>query len=68
MVVCAGLQSDRIARASGESRFPKIVPFYGDYFMLAHQQAQRVNGLIYPVPDLHYPSWGCTSLPDMTVR
>ncbi|MGO1522648.1 MAG: L-2-hydroxyglutarate oxidase [Nesterenkonia sp.] len=58
VVVCAGLQSDRIARASGESRFPKIVPFYGDYFMLAHQQAQRVNGLIYPVPDPRYPFLG----------
>lgn len=58
VVVCAGLQSDRLARASGESRFPKIVPFYGDYFMLSPQKAQQVNGLIYPAPDPRYPFLG----------
>ena len=58
VVVCAGLQSDRLARASGESRFPTIVPFYGDYFMLARPKAQQVNGLIYPAPDPRYPFLG----------
>lgn len=58
VVVCAGLQSDRLARASGQSRFPAIVPFYGDYFMLAREHAAAVNGLIYPVPDPRYPFLG----------
>lgn len=58
VIVCAGLQSDRLARASGESRFPRIVPFYGDYFMLAEPKADLVNGLIYPVPDPRYPFLG----------
>lgn len=58
VITCAGLQSDRIARTSGEPRFPKIVPFYGDYFLLAAQQANRVRGLIYPVPDPRYPFLG----------
>lgn len=58
VITCAGLQSDRIARSSGEPRFPKIVPFYGDYFLLASHHADRVRGLIYPVPDPRYPFLG----------
>lgn len=57
-IACAGLQSDRLARASGESPTPKVVPFFGDYYMLSNQQAERVNGLIYPVPDPKYPFLG----------
>lgn len=57
-IACAGLQSDRLARASGESPTPKVVPFFGDYYMLSDQQAERVNGLIYPVPDPKYPFLG----------
>lgn len=58
VITCAGLQSDRLARASGEPDFPKIVPFYGDYLLLAGQHADRVRGLIYPVPDPRYPFLG----------
>lgn len=58
VVVCAGLQSDRLARASGQSRFPKVVPFYGDYLLLSPEKAALVNGLIYPVPDPRYPFLG----------
>ena len=58
VITCAGLQSDRLARASGEPRFPKVVPFYGDYFMLAEHKAAQVRGLIYPVPDPRYPFLG----------
>lgn len=58
VITCAGLQSDRLARASGEDAFPKIVPFYGDYFMLSQEKAALVNGLIYPVPDPRYPFLG----------
>lgn len=58
VIVCAGLQSDRLATTSGEPRFPKIVPFYGDYFMLARERADQVRGLIYPVPDPRYPFLG----------
>lgn len=58
VIACAGLQSDRLAQASGESRFPKIIPFYGDYFMLTKHKAAQVRGLIYPVPDPKYPFLG----------
>ena len=58
VITCAGTQSDRLARDSGEETFPKIVPFYGDYFMLSKEKAAQVNGLIYPVPDPQYPFLG----------
>lgn len=58
VIVCAGLQSDRLARLAGEPRDPRIVPFFGDYFLLPEAQEHLVNGLIYPVPDPRYPFLG----------
>lgn len=58
VITCAGLQSDRVAMAAGEPADPRIVPFYGDYFLLAPAKAHLVNGLIYPVPDPRYPFLG----------
>ena len=58
VLVCAGLQSDRLARASGARREPAIVPFRGDYWRLRAQRATLVRGLIYPVPDPRLPFLG----------
>ncbi|MBT2266068.1 L-2-hydroxyglutarate oxidase [Rhodococcus erythropolis] len=58
VITCAGLHSDRVARGAGDSTFPKIVPFFGDYFLLAPEKASLVKGLIYPVPDPKYPFLG----------
>ena len=58
VVVCAGLQSDRLAARSGESRTPTVVPFFGQYFILDEAYSDAVNGLIYPVPDPKYPFLG----------
>ena len=58
VITCAGLQSDRLARRAGDPRDPRIVPFYGDYFLLAPDKTHLVNGLIYPVPDPRYPFLG----------
>lgn len=58
VIVCAGLQSDRVAQLSGESREPRIVPFYGDYYLLDDSKTHLVNGLIYPVPDPRFPFLG----------
>lgn len=58
VIVCAGLQSDRVAGLAGGSRSPRIVPFYGDYVLLGPEQERLVNGLIYPVPDPRYPFLG----------
>jgi (S)-2-hydroxyglutarate dehydrogenase len=57
-VVCAGLQADRLARASGEDPEPRIIPFRGEYFRLATDRRDLVRGLIYPVPDPSLPFLG----------
>ncbi|TYC14055.1 L-2-hydroxyglutarate oxidase [Actinomadura syzygii] len=58
LVVCAGLQSDRVARLAGDARAPAIVPFRGEYYRLAPSRTDLVRGLIYPVPDPRYPFLG----------
>lgn len=58
VIACAGLQSDRLARRAGDAEFPRIVPFFGDYFLLRESKRSLVNGLIYPVPDPRYPFLG----------
>jgi L-2-hydroxyglutarate oxidase LhgO len=58
VIVCAGLQADRLARASGEPAEPRIVPFRGEYWQLRPERASLVNGLIYPVPDPALPFLG----------
>lgn len=58
VIVCAGLQSDRIAEASGASKYPLIVPFYGSYYKLNDLDSRLVSHAIYPVPDPRYPFLG----------
>jgi len=58
VINCAGLQSDRLAKNSGDAREPRIVPFFGEYFLLRPERSGLVNGLIYPVPDPRYPFLG----------
>jgi L-2-hydroxyglutarate oxidase LhgO len=58
LVLCAGLQSDRLGRLAGDLRDPVIVPFRGEYQRLLPARAHLVHGLIYPVPDPAYPFLG----------
>ncbi|MGZ5418164.1 MAG: L-2-hydroxyglutarate oxidase [Nocardioides sp.] len=58
VVTCAGLQSDRLAHSAGDDREPRIVPFFGDYVLLAEDQRDLVRGLVYPVPEPRYPFLG----------
>lgn len=58
VVNCGGLHSDRLARLGGAKFATKIVPFRGEYFELAAEARQLVNGLIYPVPDPRFPFLG----------
>jgi (S)-2-hydroxyglutarate dehydrogenase len=58
LVLCAGLQSDRVARAAGDDREPRIVPFRGEYFRLKPEREALIRGLLYPVPDPAYPFLG----------
>ncbi|WP_428830970.1 L-2-hydroxyglutarate oxidase [Brevibacterium picturae] len=58
VIVCAGLQADRLAARSGEAKNPTVVPFFGQYYILEPRFNDDVNGLIYPVPDPKYPFLG----------
>lgn len=58
VIVCAGLESDRLARASGQDAEPRIIPFRGEYWKLRPERAELVRGLIYPVPDPALPFLG----------
>ena len=58
LVACAGLESDRLARAAGLDPGVRIVPFRGDYYALAPAARPLVRGLIYPVPDPELPFLG----------
>jgi L-2-hydroxyglutarate oxidase LhgO len=62
LVICGGLQADRLARLAGDRRDPIIVPFRGEYCRLVPERAGLINGLLYPVPDPAYPFLGvhCT--------
>ena len=58
VVLCAGLQSDVLARRAGNTDGPAIVPFRGEYWRLVPERTGLVRGLIYPVPDPRYPFLG----------
>jgi L-2-hydroxyglutarate oxidase len=58
LVVCAGLQSDRMARLAGLLITHRIVPFRGEYYGLPPERAGIVKRLIYPVPDPGVPFLG----------
>jgi L-2-hydroxyglutarate oxidase LhgO len=58
LVACAGLASDRVARMAGLPLDVAIVPFRGEYWMLAPHSAHLVKHLIYPVPDPAFPFLG----------
>ena len=49
VITCCGLQSDRVAKMSGCSSEPRVVPFRGEYLILNPSKAHLVNGNIYPV-------------------
>ena len=58
VIVCAGLQADRVARLAGDADDPAIVPFRGEYLRLVDARRHLVRRLIYPVPDPALPFLG----------
>jgi (S)-2-hydroxyglutarate dehydrogenase len=60
LVVCAGLQSDRLARLAGLPlpHDARIVPFRGEYYQLPESKRDLVHHLIYPIPDPDLPFLG----------
>ncbi len=58
VVNCAGLYADTLARMAGLPVQSQIVPFRGEYFVLAQEAEHLCRGLIYPVPDPRFPFLG----------
>ena len=58
VVVCVGLQSDRLARQTDPDLPLRIVPFRGEYYELKPEAQGLVRHLIYPVPDPAFPFLG----------
>lgn len=58
LVICAGLQSDRVAGLAGGESEPAIVPFRGEYLQVDPAKQDLVRGMVYPVPDPAYPFLG----------
>lgn len=58
LVVCGGLESDRLGRLVGGPSTPRIVPFRGEYMSVVAAKREHVRGMIYPVPDPRYPFLG----------
>lgn len=58
LVICAGLQADRLARKDGVNLPERVVGFRGDYYELENHAKHKVRNLIYPVPNPKFPFLG----------
>ncbi len=58
LIVCGGLQADRLARMAGMRIDFRIVPFRGEYFKLPPSKNHIIKHLIYPAPDPTLPFLG----------
>lgn len=70
IINCGGLQADRIAKMAGHKPSLRIIPFRGEYYKLREEARNKVNGLIYPLPDEDFPFLGvhCTKTVDGEVE
>lgn len=58
LIVCGGLQADRLAKIAGMKIDFKIIPFRGEYFKLPPSKNMIVKHHIYPAPDPTLPFLG----------
>ncbi|MEM8743150.1 MAG: L-2-hydroxyglutarate oxidase [Pseudomonadota bacterium] len=58
LIVCAGLQGDRLAMMAGIDIDFRVLPFRGEYYEVNRKRADLVKHLIYPVPDPSLPFLG----------
>lgn len=58
LVVCGGLQADRLSRMADGVDGPRIVPFRGEYLRVVPEKQDLVRGMVYPVPDPRFPFLG----------
>lgn len=58
LINCGGVWSDDLARYAALPMKEKMIPFRGEYFCLKEPMAQKIKGLIYPVPNPQFPFLG----------
>lgn len=58
MIFCGGLFADRLAKKDMVNLKEKVVGFRGDYYKLAEHAKEKVQNLIYPVPNPSFPFLG----------
>jgi len=58
LVVCSGLEADRIARMLCIDIDFQIVPFRGEYYRLPARHNKIIKHLVYPIPDPDLPFLG----------
>jgi L-2-hydroxyglutarate oxidase len=58
VVVCAGLQSDRLTQKAKQEMPLRILPFRGEYYKFTSSAPKLVSNLIYPVPNPSFPFLG----------
>lgn len=58
LVVCGGVQADRLAAMAGLKPDFRIVPFRGEYYRLNARHNDIIQHLIYPIPDPDLPFLG----------
>lgn len=58
LIVCAGLQGDRLAMKAGLDIDFRVMPFRGEYYRISSRRGELVKHLIYPVPDPSLPFLG----------
>jgi L-2-hydroxyglutarate oxidase len=65
LIVCGGLQADRLARLHGLEIDFRIIPYRGEYFRLRPGLEDLVLHLVYPIPDPALPFLGVHLTPDV---
>lgn len=58
LIVCGGIQADRLATMAGVGDGFAMVPSRGEYYRLRSTRAGLIRSLIYPVPDPSLPFLG----------
>lgn len=58
VLTCGGLQSDKLAKLTGCLPSPRIIPFRGEYLLLAPEKCHFIRCNVYPVPDPKFPFLG----------
>ena len=58
LIVCGGLQADRLAKMMNIDIDFRIIPFRGEYYKLPGDYSDIVSRLIYPIPDPDLPFLG----------